>query len=183
MRVARDEFLLWDAFDRIALGLSADADYFLTIAKLRAARAVWARIAAACDAEPTARIEAGSSRRMITAKDAWTNMIRLTAAGFAAGVGGADAVTLGAFTGATGDIKESGQYLGMPEVKARDWGRQMQALTDLQIVGFLQAVGVGHNELPRIAEAVREEIDLFEVLGRPIRLEEVTGLLDAAWRG
>jgi len=90
------------AFGRITLGLSADADYFLTIAKLRAARAVWARIAAACGADPTARIEARSSRRMLAAKDAWTNMIRLTAAGFAGAVGGADTEILGNFTDAIG---------------------------------------------------------------------------------
>ncbi|MDB5446229.1 MAG: mutA, partial [Phenylobacterium sp.] len=53
-----------DAFARITLGLSADADYFLTIAKLRAARAVWARVAVACQAGSTARIEARASRRM-----------------------------------------------------------------------------------------------------------------------
>ncbi|HKR90346.1 MAG TPA: methylmalonyl-CoA mutase family protein, partial [Phenylobacterium sp.] len=87
-----------EAFARVTLGLSADADYFLTIAKLRAAREVWARIAVACEAGPTARIEARTSRRMLARQDAWTNMIRLTAAGFGAAVGGADAVVLGNFT-------------------------------------------------------------------------------------
>ena len=56
------------------------------------------------------------------------------------------------------------------------------------IAGFdvprtLQTVGVSHNQLPKIAEAVHKEIELFDVLGRPMRLEEVTGLLEAAWRG
>ena len=97
------------AFGAITLGLSADADYFLTIAKLRAARAVWARIAAAAGADPAARIEARSSRRMLTAKDAWTNMIRLTAAGFGAAVGGADSVILGNFTDALGLPTEFGR--------------------------------------------------------------------------
>lgn len=91
-----------DAFARITLGLSADADYFLTIAKLRAAREIWARIAVACGAAPAARIEARTSRRMLARQDAWTNMIRLTAAGFGASVGGADAVVLGNFTDAIG---------------------------------------------------------------------------------
>jgi methylmalonyl-CoA mutase len=91
-----------DAFARITLGLSADADYFLTIAKIRAARAIWARITSACDAPTPAVIEARSSRRMLTRMDAWTNMLRLTAAGFGAAVGGADAIVLGAFTDALG---------------------------------------------------------------------------------
>ena len=90
------------AFSRISLGLAADSDYFLTIAKLRAARAIWARITSACDALTPARIEARTSGRMLTRLDAWTNMLRLTAAGFGAAVGGADAVVLGCFTDALG---------------------------------------------------------------------------------
>jgi methylmalonyl-CoA mutase len=104
------------AFGRITLGLAADADYFTAIAKLRAARAVWARLATACGADATARVEARSSRRMLTAKDAWTNMIRLTAAGFAAAVGGADSVILGNFTDA----------LGLPTEFARRQSRNTQ---------------------------------------------------------
>jgi methylmalonyl-CoA mutase len=91
-----------EAFARITLGLSADSDYFLTIAKLRAARAIWARITSASGAEMSARIEARSSHRMLAKLDAWTNMLRLTAAGFGAAVGGADAIALGAFTDAIG---------------------------------------------------------------------------------
>jgi methylmalonyl-CoA mutase len=104
------------AFGRITLGLSSDADYFLTIAKLRAARAVWARVATACGGGPTARIEARSSRRMLAAQDAWTNMIRLTVAGFGAAVGGADSVILGNFTDA----------LGLPTEFARRQSRNAQ---------------------------------------------------------
>lgn len=90
------------AFETIHLGLSAEADYFSTLAKLRAARVLWARLTAACGAETPARIEARSSHRMLAAQDPWTNMLRLTSAGFGAAVGGADAVVLGAFTDAIG---------------------------------------------------------------------------------
>ncbi len=87
------------AFSGIVLGLAADAEYFSTLAKLRAARAIWARITEAAVGRPLpARIEARSSRRMLSVLDPWVNMLRLTAAGFGAGVGGADAVTLDAFS-------------------------------------------------------------------------------------
>jgi methylmalonyl-CoA mutase len=104
------------AFAGITLGVSADSDYFLTIAKLRAARAIWARMTTACEVEAPARIEARSSRRMLTKLDAWTNMLRLTAAGFGAAVGGADAIVLGAFTDA----------LGAPTAFARRQARNTQ---------------------------------------------------------
>ena len=86
------------------------------IAKMRAARSLWARLAGACGADPLARIEARSSHRMLTRPDAWTNMIRLTAAGFAAAAGGADSVILGSFTDA----------LGLPTEFARRQSRNAQ---------------------------------------------------------
>ena len=92
-----------DAFGRIVVGVSTDGEYFTDIAKVRAARAVFARIAAASGSTRVlAKIEARSSGRMLTKKDPWTNLLRLTAAGFGAAVGGADSVILGAFTDALG---------------------------------------------------------------------------------
>ena len=90
------------AFGVIVLGLAADGDPLISIAKLRAARLLWTRLAAACGASGPAKIEARSSMRMLCRAEPWTNMIRLTAAGFGAAVGGADAIVLGAFTDALG---------------------------------------------------------------------------------
>ena len=65
-----------------------------------------------------ARIEARSSRRMLTALDPFTNLIRLTAAGFAAAAGGADAILLQPFTDA----------LGAPDARARRLSRNIQLI-------------------------------------------------------
>jgi methylmalonyl-CoA mutase len=92
-----------EAFSRIVVGLSVDHEPLTTIAKLRAARVLWRRITSACDAETPARIEARSSNRMLTRADSWSNLVRLTASGFAAAVGGADAVALGCFSDAAGE--------------------------------------------------------------------------------
>jgi methylmalonyl-CoA mutase len=89
-----------DAFSRIVLGLSIDAEPLASIAKLRAGRILWARVAGVCGAAPRAKIEARSSGRMLTRADRWTNLVRLTSAGFGGAVGGADAIVLGAFTDA-----------------------------------------------------------------------------------
>jgi methylmalonyl-CoA mutase len=158
--MARAGLPIADAFARITLGLSADADYFLTIAKLRAARAVWARIASACGADPTCRIEVRSSRRMLAAKDAWTNMIRLTAAGFAAAVGGADTVILGAFTDA----------LGLPTEFARRQSRNTQlVLMEEAHVGRVAdpAAGAGYVEAltDQIARRAWAELQAIEAAG------------------
>jgi methylmalonyl-CoA mutase len=90
------------AFALVVLRLSTDGEYFTGVAKLRAAWAVWDRVASASGVTVPARIEAHSSRRMLTRLDPWTNLLRLTAAGFAAAVGGAQAIVLGTFTDALG---------------------------------------------------------------------------------
>lgn len=105
-----------EAFRRIVLGVSVDGEYFTGVAKVRAAREIWARITAACGVEVPATIEARSSHRMLARADAWTNLLRLTSAGFAAAVGGADSLVLGAFTDA----------IGLPTAFARRQSRNTQ---------------------------------------------------------
>jgi methylmalonyl-CoA mutase len=104
------------AFAGIVVGLAADTDYFVTLAKLRAARILWARLTEACGVSIPARVEARSSGRMLTAQDPWTNMLRLGAACFGAAVGGADAIALGTFTDA----------IGLPTAFARRQSRNVQ---------------------------------------------------------
>jgi len=86
-----------DPYAGIVLGLSAGSEYFVTLSKMRAARLLWAKVAG-----KQAIIEARTSGRMLSRMDAWTNMLRLTAAGFGAATGGADAIALGCFTDAMG---------------------------------------------------------------------------------
>jgi methylmalonyl-CoA mutase len=83
-----------EAWGRIVLGLAVEGEPITAIAKLRAARLVWARLAGACGAALPARLECRPSERMLTRAEPWTNLVRLTCAGFAAAVGGADAVVL-----------------------------------------------------------------------------------------
>ncbi|MFI2347767.1 methylmalonyl-CoA mutase small subunit [Streptomyces sp. NPDC019443] len=94
-----------EACGQLEFRYAATADQFLTIAKLRAARRVWARVAEACGADPAAgaqRQHAVTSPVMMTRRDPWVNMLRTTVASLAAGVGGADAVTVLPFDHALG---------------------------------------------------------------------------------
>ncbi|MGZ9114097.1 MAG: methylmalonyl-CoA mutase family protein [Brevundimonas sp.] len=84
------------------LGLSLDQEYFDGLAKVRALRLIWRSIGKAFGVETPAVIEARSSRRMLSARDPWPNLLRLTAAGFAGAVGGADAVVLDGLSRANG---------------------------------------------------------------------------------
>ncbi|MEZ5788651.1 MAG: methylmalonyl-CoA mutase subunit beta [Xanthobacteraceae bacterium] len=99
--------------------LSADAEQFLTIAKFRSMRKLWARIVEACGLEPSpAFISAETAWRMMTRRDPWVNMLRGTVAVFAAGIGGANAVTVLPCTNA----------LGLPDRFARRTARNTQLI-------------------------------------------------------
>jgi len=97
--------------------LSADADQFLTMAKFRALRTLWARIEQACGLAPKPLfIAAETAWRMLTQRDPYVNMLRATMATFAAGLGGANAVTVLPHTLA----------LGLPDPFARRVARNTQ---------------------------------------------------------
>ncbi|HLL29096.1 MAG TPA: methylmalonyl-CoA mutase family protein [Xanthobacteraceae bacterium] len=79
---------------QIAFLLSADTDQFLTTAKFRALRKLWARIEEASGLTPApVRLDAETAWRMMTRREPAVNWLRATIASFAAGTGGADNVT------------------------------------------------------------------------------------------
>lgn len=94
-----------DSLPRIAFGLCTDADLFLGIAKLRAARLLVRRVAEACGAEAVAdrvQMTVSTSERMMARRDPWVNLLRTCAAGMAAALGGADSITILPFTAPLG---------------------------------------------------------------------------------
>ncbi len=98
---------------------AADADQFLTIAKFRAIRKLWARVEQACGLVPApAHVSAETAWRMMTRRDPYVNVLRSTVAVFAAGVGGADAITVLPFTAT----------LGLPDRFARRIARNTQLI-------------------------------------------------------
>ncbi|MFL0242915.1 methylmalonyl-CoA mutase small subunit [Mycobacterium sp. SMC-17] len=91
-----------DALRQLSFRFAADDDQFATIAKLRAARRLWARVAEVVGAPDAgaATIHAVTSKAMMSQRDPWVNMLRTTLAAFAAGVGGADTVLVETFDAA-----------------------------------------------------------------------------------
>jgi methylmalonyl-CoA mutase len=108
---------LEDAQGMVYARLSADADQFLTLAKFRALRLLWARIEQACGlSQKPLFIAADTAWRMLTQRDAYVNMLRATMATFSAGLGGANAITVLPHTLA----------LGLPDDFARRAARNTQ---------------------------------------------------------
>jgi len=91
------------AAKHIGVELTTNQDGHMSIAKLRAARRIYARIAESFGADNAAlRLHVISSNRMMQSADPWTNMLRVMSAGFGAVIGGADFITLRPFTDALG---------------------------------------------------------------------------------
>ena len=113
------------ALRQIEFRFAATADQFATIAKLRAARRLWARVAEVAGASQDGVAGASAMRQhvvtswsMTSRRDPWVNLLRSTVAAFAAGVGGAQSVTVLPFDAA----------LGRPDGFARRLARNTQAL-------------------------------------------------------
>ncbi|PTE09422.1 methylmalonyl-CoA mutase subunit beta [Mesorhizobium helmanticense] len=83
------------AAPHIGFALSVDQDQFVSMAKIRALRRLWARVQEACSIPAsTANIHAETSFRMMTTMDPETNILRTAIAGFAAAAGGADSISI-----------------------------------------------------------------------------------------
>ena len=101
--------------------LSATAEQFPTIAKFRALRRLWGRVlelSGVPQEQRTLLLHGVTSRPMMAKYDPWVNMLRTTVAAFAAGVGGADSVT----------VLPYDQPLGLPDPLSRRNARNTSAL-------------------------------------------------------
>lgn len=122
------------AVEQLEFRFAATADQFLTIAKLRAARRVWSRVTEVSGATAHGmRQHAVTSPAMLTQRDPWVNMVRTTVACFAAGVGGADAVTVLPFDAA----------IGLPDEFSRRIARNTQSilLEESRLAGVIDPAG------------------------------------------
>lgn len=91
------------AFEQIALAVTVGTDQFGDIAKIRALRIMWARVAQACAAEGvTAKVQASTAAALATTRDPWVNMLRVTVGCFAAATAGADVVVVRPFDASIG---------------------------------------------------------------------------------
>ena len=112
LRALVDAGLLVDAAaGLIGFRLAATADQFVAIAALRAARTMWARVVTASGGSPDAARQyqhAVTAAHMYSRRDPWVNLLRGASAALAAGVAGADAVTVLPFDWASGPVDGDG---------------------------------------------------------------------------
>jgi len=102
------------AAGQIEIVLGASADFFTTMAKVRAARRVWTAMADACGIDSSVaapRITVRTLERIMSRRDPWVNMLRVTSASFGAVLGGADSVIALPFDVEVGEPQELGRRM------------------------------------------------------------------------
>ncbi|HEV8296959.1 MAG TPA: methylmalonyl-CoA mutase family protein [Acidimicrobiales bacterium] len=164
---------------QIEFRYAASADQFATIAKLRAARRLWARVTEACGAAQPQLQHAVTSSAMMTQRDPWVNLLRTTIAGFAAALGGADAITVQPFDAA----------IGVPDTFARRIARNTQALLhdEASLARVVDAAGGSWyvealtDQLAREAWAWFQEIERGGGMVRALADGIVATRIDATW--
>ena len=147
------------ARDAVAVLLPFDADVLMGLAKARAVRRLWARLEAACGLTPKPlKLHAETSWRMMTRYDPHTNAMRATAAVFAAGVGGADIVTVLPMT----------LVQGLPDAAARRLARNTgRVMLDEANLGKVDDTGAGAGALEALTEELcRAAWALFQEIER-----------------
>ena len=129
--------------------LAADADVFATLAKFRAMRLLWARVEEASGLTPRpVRLAASSAWRMMTRAEPYVNVMRAATAAFAAGLGGADSVTLLPFT----------QALGLPDAFARRLARNTQLIELREArLGFVADPAAGAGGFETLTQGLCEK--------------------------
>jgi methylmalonyl-CoA mutase len=147
--LSQNGFTLEDACASIGFRLAADADEFVTLAKFRALRLLWARVLQACGLTPRpARVHAESAWRTMTARDPYVNVMRGAIAAFAAGLGGADSVSLLPFT----------QAVGLPDSLARRLARNTQLILLRESnLGFVDDPAAGAGMFETLTRALGDK--------------------------
>lgn len=169
------------ALRQLEFRYAATADQFLTTAKFRAARRLWARVAQASGAPAAGgqRQHAVTSTVMTTRRDPYVNMLRTTLAALGAGVGGADAVTVLPFD----------EALGLPDAFSRRIARNTSAI-------LLEESHLGHvadpaggswyverltDELAHAAWAFFQELEAAGGQGKALASGMLGERIAAAW--
>lgn len=100
--------------DGLVMRIAVGREFLREVARVRALRRLWAHVLASADLlsdDIRLNVAAFTSRRVQTARDPWTNLLRSTVATMAAGAGGVDSLTVRAFDAELGDGTELGRRL------------------------------------------------------------------------
>ncbi|HEY0167076.1 MAG TPA: methylmalonyl-CoA mutase subunit beta [Jatrophihabitans sp.] len=171
------------ALARLEFRYAVSADQWASMAKLRAGRRLWSRVAELCGASAGSqgqRQHAITAAVTLTRRDPWVNLLRATVGCFAAAVGGADAITVAPFDSA----------VGLPEDFSRRIARNTQSiLHDESGLGRVLDPAGGSWYLESLTEQLAEVAwSKFTAIERgggvvaALESGQLAGMLAASWQ-
>jgi methylmalonyl-CoA mutase len=169
------------ALAQLEFRYAVSADQWASMAKLRAGRRLWNRVAELCEAPAASqRQHAVTAAVTLTRRDPWVNLLRATVGCFAAAVAGAEAITVAPFDSA----------LGLPDDFGRRIARNTQSiLHDESSLARVLDPGGGSWYLESLTEQLAEvawnKFTAIERAGGAVAaLEsgELAGMLAASWQ-
>ncbi|KAF0097864.1 MAG: methylmalonyl-CoA mutase [bacterium] len=169
-----------DACRQIAFTFPVGCDFFMSMAKVRAARTLWSRIAAACGASvQAARIHARTAERMITRRDPWVNMLRTTTAAFAAGIAGANSITVLPFDCALEEPDDFSRRIARnSQVILREESSLTKVIDPAGGSWYIESLT---DQLARAAWGLFQEIEKAGGMAEVLRNGTLAGQIAAVW--
>jgi methylmalonyl-CoA mutase len=166
------------AFSQLAFRVRLDGRLFMDLAKLRALRQLWGRVATACGVEhPKLHVTARLSARAITARDPWTNLLRNTVACFSSAVGGAHAFVSEPFDAAL--------HLSTPQGRRAARNASLLLREEAHLHRWIDPAGGSYSLedlTAKLADAAWARFqDIERAGGMRAALPLVRGWIDAAW--
>ena len=170
---------------QITFDFSLGTHFFKEIARLRAARRLWARVCGACGASGEAGAmrfgasNASTAQRALTQRDPWVNILRATVGCFAAAVGGAESICVAPFD----------SRLGLPGEQGRRIARNTQVILQeeshlgrvIDPAGGCWFIEKLTDELAEAAWKLFQEIERQGGVAQALTQGWVAAQLDAVW--
>ena len=171
------------ALAQLEFRYAVSADQWASMAKLRAGRRLWDRVAELCGAPDGSRAQrqhAVTAAVTLTRRDPWVNLLRATVGCFAAAVAGAETITVAPFDSA----------VGLPD----DFGRRIARNTQLilhdesSLARVLDPAGGSwylESLTEQLAEVAWEKFTAIERAGGAVAALEsgvLAGMLAASWQ-
>ncbi len=161
------ELSIDDVAGHMQFTLTVGSEYFLEIAKVRAARVVWAHVVKACGGNADAQkmsIHIRTSRRGKTLHDPYVNLLRASVEAFAGVVGGCESLHVGRFD----DVAQEAAQEAEPCVFANRIARNVQSILkeESHLNEVLDPIG-GSWYVERLTDEIaRKAWELFQEIER-----------------
>ncbi|MDQ1740127.1 MAG: methylmalonyl-CoA mutase [Pseudonocardiales bacterium] len=172
-----------EALAQLEFRYAVSADQWASMAKLRAGRRLWGRVAELCGASAGSRGQrqhAVTAAVTLTRRDPWVNLLRATVGCFAAAVAGAEVITVAPFDSA----------VGLPDDFGRRIARNTQSILhdESSLARVLDPAGGSwylESLTEQLAEVAWEKFTAIERSGGAVAALEsgaLAGMLAASWQ-